>query len=143
MNFQTPETNNFCNGSRCRFPTASIFDNITFNKRTATANIFLIRHFSKCNRKKSITVSSNTIAAENFGDFFKSLSKGGLIRSKEMAKMFFKKTRHEPRILQPTLLVQLFLETIKQFYQHYLMRKFSIKLVEIHISKIFQKILCS
>ena len=46
----------------------------------------LIGHCSKCNRKKTMTVSDNTIHAENLADLCKSLGKEGLDVSKKMAK---------------------------------------------------------
>ena len=46
----------------------------------------LIGYCSICNRKKSMTVSDNTIKAEGLGDFCKNLGKKGLNVSKKMAK---------------------------------------------------------
>ena len=46
----------------------------------------LIGYCSKCNRKKSTTVSDNTIKAEGLGDFFKSLGEKGLLYQKNGEK---------------------------------------------------------
>ena len=49
-------------------------------------NKILICYCSVCNRKKSMTVSDNTINAECSGVFFKNLGKKGLNVSKKTAK---------------------------------------------------------
>ena len=46
----------------------------------------LIGFCSICNRKKSMTVSDNTVQAEGLGDFFKNLGKKRLNVSKKMTK---------------------------------------------------------
>ena len=57
---------------------------------TSKGSKVLIDYCSICNRKKSMTVSDNTIKAEGFGDFFKNLGKKGLNVSKKMAKSVLK-----------------------------------------------------
>ena len=47
----------------------------TYGDITSKGNKLLIGYCSICNRKKSMTVSDNTIKAEGFGDFFKNLGK--------------------------------------------------------------------
>ena len=46
----------------------------------------LIGFCSKCQRKKSMTVSDNTIEAEGLGDFFKSLGKISAKAGKKLPK---------------------------------------------------------
>ena len=50
--------------------TKNAFDDIT-----SKGSKVLIGYGSFCNRKKPMTVSDNTIQAEDFGDFFKDLGK--------------------------------------------------------------------
>ena len=45
----------------------------------------LIGCFSNCNRKKSMTVSDNTIQAESLGSFFKNLGNISAKASKKLA----------------------------------------------------------
>ena len=75
------ETNSYCVGGRHTSATTNIYGSIT-----SKSNKVLIGYCSICNRKKSMTVSENTIKAEGFGDFFKSLGRKGLNVSKNMAK---------------------------------------------------------
>ena len=68
--------------------------------QSATENIYgditakggkgLIGHCSICNRKKSMTVSDNTIVAEHLGDLFKNLAIKGPNVSKNLAKNVLK-----------------------------------------------------
>ena len=57
-----------------------------FGDVTSKGSKVLIGYCSICNRRKSMTVSDDTIKAEGLGDFFKNLGKKGLNVSKEMAK---------------------------------------------------------
>ena len=81
MSFQKFKTDSYCVGGRHRSATKNIYGDIT-NKGSKV----LIGFCSKCQRKKSMTVSDNTIEAEGLGDFFKNLGKKGLNISKKMAK---------------------------------------------------------
>ena len=66
---------------RHRSATSKIYGNIT-----SKGSKVLFGYCSKCQRKKSMTVSDNTIKAEGLGDFSKILAKKGLNVSKKMAK---------------------------------------------------------
>ena len=81
MSFNKFENDSYCVGGRHRSATTKIYGNIT-SKR----NKVLIGYCSIFNRKKSMTVSDNTIKSEGLGDFFKNLGKKGVNISKKMAK---------------------------------------------------------
>ena len=85
MSFQKFKSDSYCVGGRHRSATVKIHVDIT-NKGSKV----LIGFCSKCQRKKSMTVSDNTIEAEGLGDFFKNLGKKGLNVSKKMAKNVLK-----------------------------------------------------
>ena len=70
MSFQKFETDSYCVGGRHRSATIKIYGDITSN-----GSKLLIGYCSVCNRKKSMTVSNNTIKAEGLGSFFKNLGK--------------------------------------------------------------------
>ena len=70
-------------GGKHRSAATNIYDD-----RTSKGSKVLYGHCSVCNRKKSMTVSDKTIAAEGLGDFFMSLGNKGLNVSKKMAKTF-------------------------------------------------------
>ena len=70
MSFQNNKSDSFCVGGRHRSATTKIYGDIT-----SKGSKVLIGYCSICNRKKSITVSDNTIQAEGLADFFKSLCK--------------------------------------------------------------------
>ena len=57
-----------------------------FGVMTSKSSKILIGRCSIFNRKKSRTVSDNTIQAEGLGDFFKNLSKRQTNESKKMTK---------------------------------------------------------
>ena len=57
-----------------------------FGSITSKSSKVLIGNCSICNRKKSMTVSDDTIKAEGLGGFFKNLGKKGLLVSKMMAR---------------------------------------------------------
>ena len=81
MTFQKFQTDNCCVGGRHRSATVKIYGSIT-----SKGSKVLIGNCSICNRKKSMTVSDDTIKAEGLGDFFKNLGKKGLNVSKKMAR---------------------------------------------------------
>ena len=81
MSFTKFENDSYCVGGRHRSATTKIYGKIT-----SKGNKVLIGYCSICNRKKSMTVSDNTIKSESLGDFFKNLGKKGLNVSKKMAK---------------------------------------------------------
>ena len=65
MSFQKFKTDSYCVGGRHRSATIKIYGD-----RTSKASKVLIGYCSICNRKKSMTVSDNTIKAEGLGSFF-------------------------------------------------------------------------
>ena len=81
MSFQKFKSDSYCVGGRHRSATVKIYGNIT-NKGSKV----LIGFCSKCQRKKSMTVSDNTIEAEGLGDFFKNLGKISAKAGKKLAK---------------------------------------------------------
>ena len=85
MSFNKIKSDSYCVGGRHRSATVKMFGDIT----SKGAKI-LIGYCSICTRKKSMTVSDNTIKAEGLGDFFKNLGKKGLKLSKKMAKNVLK-----------------------------------------------------
>ena len=85
MSFNKFKSDSYCVGGRHRSATVKIFGDIT-----SKGSKVLIGYCSVCNRKKSMTVSDNTIKAEGLGDFFKNLGKKGLNVSKKMAKNVLK-----------------------------------------------------
>ena len=70
MSFQKFKSDSYCVGGRHRSSTVKIYGDIT-NKGSKV----LIGFCSKCQRKKSMTVSDNTIEAEGLSSFFKNLGK--------------------------------------------------------------------
>ena len=81
MSFNKFKSDSYCVGGRHKSATVKIYGDIT-----SKGSKVLIGYCSICNRKKSMTVSDNTIKAEGLGDFFKNLGKKGLNVSKKMAK---------------------------------------------------------
>ena len=81
MSFDKFKSVSFCIGGRHRSGTVKIYGDITFK-----GSKVLIGYCSICNKKRSMTVSDNTIKAEGLGDFSKNLGKKGLNVSKKMAK---------------------------------------------------------
>ena len=94
MSSQKFETDSYCVGGRHRSATTKVYRNIT-----SKGSKVLIGYCSICKRKKSMTVSDNTIQAEVLGDFFKNLGAKGLRVSKKMAKNVIK---HPSRALDIT-----------------------------------------
>ena len=70
MTFQKFKTHSYCVGGRHRSSTIKIYGSIT-----SKGSKVLIGICSICNRKKSMTVSDDTIKAEGLGGFFKNLGK--------------------------------------------------------------------
>ena len=81
MSFQKFETDSYCVGGRHRSATIKIYADIT-----SKGSKVLIGYCSVCNRKKSMTVSDNTIKAEGLGNFFKKLGKISAKAGKILAK---------------------------------------------------------
>ena len=77
MTFKKFKTDSYCNGGRHRSATLKIYGDIT-----SKGSKVLIGYCSVCNRKKSMTVSDDTIKAEGLGDFFKNLGKKDLMYQK-------------------------------------------------------------
>ena len=67
------EANSYCVGGTHWSATRNIFGDIN-----SKCSKVLIGYCSYYNRKKTMTVSDNTILAEGLGGFFKSLGKKGL-----------------------------------------------------------------
>ena len=70
MTFNKLKTDCYCVGGRHRSATVKIYGDIN-----SKGSKVLIGYCSVCNRKKSMTVSDDTIKAEGIGDFFKNLGK--------------------------------------------------------------------
>ena len=81
MSFQNFKSYSYCVGGRHQSATVKIYGDIT-NKGSKV----LIGYCSVCNRKKSMTVSDNTIKAEGLGSFFKNLGKISSKAGKKLAK---------------------------------------------------------
>ena len=81
MIFQKFKSDSDCVSGRHRSATKNIYDDVTSN-----GSNLLIGYCSSCNKKKSMTISDNTIQAAGLGDFFKNLGKKALKLSKKMAK---------------------------------------------------------
>ena len=85
MTFNKFKTDSYCVWGRHQSATKNTYGDIT-----SRGSKVLIGYFSICNRKKSMTVSDNTIQAECLGDFLKNLGKKGLNVSKKMSKNVLK-----------------------------------------------------
>ena len=81
MSFNKFENDSYCVGGRHRSATTKFYGNIT-----SKGSKVLIGFCSICNRKKSMTVSDNTIKAEGLGSFFKKLGKISAKAGKKLAK---------------------------------------------------------
>ena len=81
MSFQKFETGPYCVGGRHRSAAIKIYGDIT-----SEGSKVLIGYCSVCNRKKSMTVSDNTIKAEGLGSFFKNLGKISAKAGEKLAK---------------------------------------------------------
>ena len=85
MSFQKFKIDSYCVGGRHRSSTVKIYGDIT-----SKGSKVLIGFCSKCKRKKSMTVSDNTIEAEGLGDFFKKLGKSSVKVGKKIAENVLK-----------------------------------------------------
>ena len=114
MTFQKFKSDSYCLGGRQRSATKNLYDGIT-----SKGNKVLIGYCSICNRKKSMTVSDNTIKAEGLSSFFKNLGK---ISAKAGEKIATNVLKSPLELLESeqTLLPQQQVEILKQHYQHYL-----------------------
>ena len=81
MTFNKFKGDSYCVGGRHKSATKDIHGDL-ISKISKVLN----GYSSIFNRKKSMTVSDNTIQAESLGDFFKNLRKNGINVSKKMAK---------------------------------------------------------
>ena len=81
MSFIKFKSDSYCVGGRHKSATIKIYGDIT-SKSSKVLNGFC----SICNRKKSMTVSDNTIKAEGLGSFFKNLGKISTKAGKKLAK---------------------------------------------------------
>ena len=70
MCFNKFKGDSYCVGGRHRSATVKIYGDIT-----SKGSKVLIGYCSFCNRKKSMTVSDNTIKAEGLGSFFQAIGK--------------------------------------------------------------------
>ena len=80
MSFNKFKSDSYCVGGRHRSATVKIYGDIT-----SKGSKVLIGYCSICNRKKSMTVSDNTIKAEGLGSFFKNLGKVSAKAGKKLA----------------------------------------------------------
>ena len=81
MSCQKFKSDSFCVGGRHRSATIKICGD-----KTSKGSKVLIGYCSVCNRKKSMTVSDNTIEAEGLGSFFKNLGKISSKAGKKLAE---------------------------------------------------------
>ena len=72
MSCQKFKTGSYCVG--CRHKSAAKY---IYGDLTSKSSEVVIGYCSKCNGKKSLAFSDNTIHAESLGDFFKKLCKKG------------------------------------------------------------------
>ena len=80
MSFQKFKSDSYCIGGRHKSSTKRIYGDI-FSKGSKV----LIGYCSICNRKKSMTLSDNTIKTEGLGSFFKNLGKISSKAGKKLA----------------------------------------------------------
>ena len=82
MSFQNFSSDSYCVGGRHKASTKNFYGNIT----SKSSKVLVGCCCSICNRKKSMTVSDNTIVADSLCDFLKKLVRKSLYVSKKMAK---------------------------------------------------------
>ena len=113
MSFQNFKSDSFCVGGRHKSATVKIYGDVT-----SKGSKVLIGYCSVCNRKKSMTVSDDTIKAEGLGDSFQNIGKKGLNVSKKMSKHVLS---NPARALDLTakIATQQLLENLNRLYQHY------------------------
>ena len=85
MSFNKFKSDSYCVGGRHRSATVKIYGDITSKGSKVS-----IGYCSICNRKKSMTVSDNTIKAEGLASFFKKLGKISSKAGKKLAKNVLK-----------------------------------------------------
>ena len=81
MSFQKFKTDSYCVGGRHRYSTKN-----NFGDTISEGSKVVIGYCSVCKRKKSMTVSDNTIEAKGVRGLFKNLGKKGVNVSKKMEK---------------------------------------------------------
>ena len=86
MSFQKFKSDSYCVGGRHRSTTIKIYGD-----KTSKGSKVLLGYCSVCNRKKSMTVSNNTIKEEGLGSFFKNLGKISAKAGKKLATNVLKK----------------------------------------------------
>ena len=80
MSFNEIKSGSYCVGGRHRSSTKLNYSDIT-----SECIKVLVGYCSICNRKKTMTISDNTIQAEGLGSFFESLRKISAKTSKNLA----------------------------------------------------------
>ena len=91
MSFQKIKSDSYCVGGKHRSATENITGDISINKETGKEVKLLVGKCDSCNRKKSMTVSDNTVQAEGLGDFFKNLGKVSSKAAKTLARNALRK----------------------------------------------------
>ena len=91
MSFHKFKTNSYCVG---RSATTKVYGD-----KTTKCSKVVIGYRSICNRKKSMTVSDNTIQAEGLGNFFKNLGRMSAKGGKKLANNVI---RNQSRALEIT-----------------------------------------
>ena len=112
MSFQKFKSDSYCVGGRHRSATTKIYGDIT-----SKGSKVLIGYCSICNRKKSMTVSDNTIKAEGLGSFFKNLGKISSKAGKKLATNVLKNPGAALEI-RANIATAAATKTQKQHYQH-------------------------
>ena len=130
MSFQKFKSDSYCVGGRHRSAANNIYGDIA-----SKGSKVLISYCPICNRRKSMTVSENTIQAKELCSFFKNLGRISAEAGEKLATNVVK-IPLGLWILQETLLPQLRLEILTMSCQHYLEYLLFIVLVKVHISKI-------
>ena len=87
MSVQKFKSDSYCVGGRRCSATTKIYGDIT-----STVSKVPIGYCSRCQRKKSMTVSDNTVKAEELGSFFKNLGRLSAKAGKKLATNALKKS---------------------------------------------------
>ena len=90
MSFQKLKYISYRVGGWRRSSTTNIVRDICFNEKIRKEVKFLIDQFSFCNRKISVTVCDNKIAAEGLSDLVKSSGKNSVEAGQKLAKIYYK-----------------------------------------------------
>ena len=88
MTFNKFKTDSYCVGGRHRSATKNIYGD-----KTSKGSKVLIGYCSVCNRKKTMTVSDDTIKTGTFSDFFSNIGKKRLNVSRKLAKNVLSNSR--------------------------------------------------